>query len=457
MQQLLSLPAQQQYSNSVQQMWSVCLGALHSMTAPATWQVKGGGVSAAYTKVISRIADDGMFLSLAVICCGVLPTATHACCAAGLMTHLASAYLTMPFSLDNSQTQGRHRQWLILAVPGSTRAEHVAMQSQRLLAASALTSLSGFTPAQLHSHVFTAAYELGHSSGVQQQPPSSGDVAVCALQLLASLCQAVCTAQQALEALHVVAWSRASRLLVALLPPRARVEVLAEIFEVSHTVAASVVHTSSCYSAEQDMATEDDEDAFSGQSWYLPSVDSPVSGLKLARCTPARAHMRLEQVHVPCPLAGSQIVSKLSAACLVAGQCAASLAVSEFSTWLFMMLALKAEHKVMLITKWAAGGTLVQLLWRHGILLPRQHASPESSDAPECDVQWQPHAGLPAWFNPLLAVSIVYSQFVSTAPDSVLFSEQVRLAVLLQRLCCASYCSLESESQGRWWCRLRFQ
>ena len=446
-QQLLSHPPQQHYSNSVQLMLSGCLGVLDTMTAATAWPGDGAGGSATHTQVIHRMADDGMFLSLAIICRGVLPAAASECYAAGLMTRLATAYAAMPFSSDNSQTEGRHRQWLLLAVPGSTRAQHAAAQPQRLLAASALASLGGLTPAQMHSHVLAAAYDLGYCSNAQQ-PPASGDVAVCALQLLASLCQAVCTAPVPLATHHVVAWSRASRLLVALLPPRARAEISAEVAEISDSAPTRVVRTSSCYNADHDKTMEDDEDAFSGQSWYLPSIESTDPGLKLVKRASARIPMHLEQVHVPYAICGSLIVSKLSVACLVVGQHATALAVSEFSTWLFMMLALKAADKVMLITKWAAGGGLVQLLWQHGILALRQNALPESSDVPDCEAQWQPQAGLPAWFNPLLAVSIVYSQFVSTAPDSILFSEQVRPAVLLQWLCCTSSCSPERGLRG---------
>lgn len=403
------------------------------MTTASSWHANGRASSVAFTKVIRRIADEGLFLSIAVVCCGLRPDATSQSCAARLVTRLASAYAAMPFSLDSSQTGGKHRQWLILAVPGSTRANHVAMQPQRLLAASALASLSSFTPAQLHFHVLTAACELGYCSSTRQQE-ASGDVAVCALQLLASLCHAVCTAKVQLATHHVVAWSRTSRLLVALLPPRARAEVSAEIAEISGTAPTCVVCTSSCYNADQDMATEDDEDAFSGQSWYLPSLESTVPSAKLSRGT-ARVPVHLEVVHVPYPIAGSLIVSKLSAACRVAGERATALAVSEFSTWLFMMLALKAADKVMLITKWAAGGSLVQLLWLHGILPLRKNAAADISQLPEAEVQWQPQEGLPAWFNPLLVVSIVYSQFVSTAPDAVLFSEQVRQILLMSCTC----------------------
>ena len=90
-----------------------------------------------------------------------------------------------------------------------------------------------------------------------------------------------------------------------------------------------------------------------------------------------------------------------------------------------MILALKAADKVMLVTKWAAGGSLVQVLWLHGVLPLLSSALAESPNVLDSDAQWQPQHGVPAWFYPLLAVSIVYSQFVSTAPDSVLFSEQV--------------------------------
>ena len=399
-----------------------------------------------------------------------IPPAPHPSALPAAAEEVATALVSAWPRLDSS-TPPSHA-WVLMCVPQLlTRAPQLSSMAHEL-APVVLQSL-GSPDAQLQSEIAAASTALRFH---KQNEAVGAGVAHCALTLHSNLLHILALAAASpLSAQQALNFTQVSRVLVALTPPRTREQLVhasARSLSTAQDSSSFVLPRAACcgLAAHSSTNASTADEAFGGSAWYLPQLPQ----LAIAPASPAKARQRGHEVGIapmdtdggtpgdaadgsaaahrlPCndstiqfaaPLTAPALLNSLAAALLQSPAASAADAetglqrASDLCLWVFMLVALCSADdaaRQQLEVAWTAHALpVVHLLW-HRALCPALMHSVEAT--------WQqgPLAGTGKWVLPLTVLCSLYANFVSTASDEALFSNQVRAPALSLHLSLAQH------------------
>lgn len=342
-----------------------------------------------------------------------------------LVLHLLSGYsmamreLSLPCHVIS-----RHSPWLLLAVPGILKCTIVGNDCFTSLMPTMLESILSRSPNDLRASIITAASQLG--SAAHKSP---GDIILCCLNMLSALVHGFQSSAGHMTAQHVVAFSRMARVLVSLLPHTARVQLSAVLINVpGRDEGILEVAVANCFGVDGMDEDDDTDSAFTtGARWFLPG--DPGNSSNGSDVPPVGSP---NTVPFPSPVAATHVIAAQVYACVGDASFSAADSVRELSLWLFTVLSLSRSNPLLyekVVTAWAtAPCQLVRVIWQQGLRMYMREGSLVSSAAVDQKGKaWQLEQPLQPWMVPLMILCVVYSQYVSTAPDDALFGDQVWL------------------------------
>ena len=450
-QAVLSSPPGATHSGPYQRQLQLACQTFAMLLTHASWPQHA---QHAVTQVMAHLASNHLFSKLAL-----LLAASESSVGDSAAQRLAQAAVQAACQPDVPQSICRHA-FALLCAPQALQSGSLLAQTGAALATPVLESLR--CPGhELRMQLEVLASQVCPSSSKQHA------LAQCAVQLLANLLHVLqASAAAPLAPAHALAFLRHSRLLLTFAPALMREAVVhssVRSLASGANVQFDVQLSSSSQSSMQSHSAQPQDEVFSGARWYLPeapqlnreqaahvqrvrqrtdalpdsdrmSTDGSDVNSTAAR-TPDRSGTG--SIHFQASLASPQLALRLAKAALSNSSSSADSsdslleAATEVSLWLFMLLALCSSNDVIrqqletAQTSSALG--LVQLLWA-SVLAPLLQNNATTSTAiadkwPEGQL-----AGVHKLMLPLTALCSLYSHFVSTAADDVLFSEQVCFA-----------------------------
>eukprot|EP00892_Ulva_mutabilis_P006745 jgi/Ulvmu1/4442/UM002_0167.1 len=403
---------------------SAMIQNLIALTSDATWESwRSGRISCPVHSIIQTLAAESLFRCISRL---LAITTVYIRCNAGsrlavemLTLHLLSAYRRSVHACSD-QALSHHAPWLLLAVPDVLQCSSAMLEQCTALMPMILSSLRQMSPADLKGKIFAAARLLSCVTRTACE-----DVTLCCLHMLSALTHGICSSER-LTACHVVSCCRTTRLLVALLPRVARMQLAAVLIDMSGQEQGSLqILVADCFGGDPMDKDEDADNAFTQNAvWFLPrctvadscSSDAPPPGAP-------------KEVAFPTPLAATRAVAAQLHACVEDASCSAAEGVREMTLWLYTLLSLSQSDPLLsekVATAWAnAPCQLIRSIWRHGLRAHMRDDVLDNATAanPETSL-WHPEQPVQSWMVPLMTLSAVYSQYVSTAPDDALFADQ---------------------------------
>lgn len=445
---------------SPQQAGSAQQGAVHSPTRTAALYVAAhGGFEA--------------LASLLMVALPAVDTGQSGRAQPSAVEHLTAALVAAwPSSASSFECR---LAWQLLSVPNLfQRAPQLAAAAQQMEKA-VLPSLS-IPAVQLQAELAAASTALHFH---RSNEAVGAGVAHCALTLHSNLLHMLALAASApWPAQHAQSFVHASRVLMALTPPRTREQLAHKsaraLSDSQHGRFQLPRSACAAHGAHSAASSGVSDEAFAGASWYLPQLPalrlapgSPSRAQQLSHDPGGRAPMEAEDsnagaparhqaaddevIEFAAPLVNPKLLRSLAAAMLsdpaadAAGLQEVLHRASELCLWIFMLVALCSTDdaaRQQLEVAWTAHALpVVRLLWQSAL---------QPAFVLGADDAWSegPLMGVSKWVLPLTVLCSLYADFVATAPDDVLFSEQV-CSCTCSVVCCVASAAHFADAQ-RW-------